>query len=190
MALLGYMQLGVAQEQANSISDVSIYLFEVIFMTHFVGFFISIIGTGFFLQKVGERRSLLLIPLMSGIFLMYFMFSGSSSFALGIALVVLKSINYAIGWPLRESLYIPTVKEIKFKSKSLIDSYGSKGGKLVGTKFGKWAGHFGSTISTSIHSFFFAGLIGAWFLTAFLLGRRFEWAVENNEVIGIDKEDE
>ncbi len=187
ITLLGYVQLGIAQQQANNISGVSIYLFEVIFMVHFVGFFISIIGTRFLLQKVGEKRSLLLIPLMSGLLLVYFMFSSSAA-AIGIVVVVLKSINYAIGWPLRESLYIPTVKEIKFKSKSLIDSYGSKSGKLTGSYVGKFVGKFTPTVATSLYSFFFAILIGIWFVVAFLLGRRFEWAIENNEVIGVEKE--
>ncbi len=188
ITVLGYVQLGVAQENASSISDVSVYLFQVIFMVHFVGFFISFFGTGALLQKFGEKRSLMLIPVVSGILLAYFMFSNSSAAALAIAIVVLKSVNYAVGWPVRESLYIPTVKAIKFKSKSWIDSFGSKFGKFGGYWFSFFVETFGKSYALSIYSFFFAGIIGLWFITARLLGRRFEWAVDHDEVIGTEKE--
>ena len=92
--------------------------------------------------------------------------------------------------PVRESLYLPTIKEIKFKSKSWIDAFGSKISKSTGSIFNVIASKMGSGFMLPMHSFFFATIIGFWFLLAFFLGRRFEQAIAHNEVIGSDKEDE
>jgi len=96
----------------------------------------------------------------------------------------LKSINLAFSWPVRESLYIPTVKEIKFKSKSWIDAFGSKFAKTSGSAFNWSTTQVSSAMYIPLHSFFFAGVVGLWFITAYLLGRRFDQAVAKNEVIG------
>jgi AAA family ATP:ADP antiporter len=102
--------------------------------------------------------------------------------------VVLRAINYAFSWPLRESLYIPTVKEIKFKSKSWIDAFGSKFAKSSGSALNILAKWIGPASYFATYSFFFTGIIGLWVGTAFLLGRRFERAVAKSEVIGVDEE--
>ena len=41
----------------------------------------------------------------------------------------------------------------------------------------------GSSTFYYVYGTFFTALIGAWFTTAFLLGRRYEKAVESNEII-------
>ena len=86
------------------------------------------------------------------------------------------------------SLYIPTVKEIKFKSKSWIDAFGTKFAKTGGSSFNVFAEYLGSNLVFLAYSFFFAGIIGIWFVAALLLGKRFEKALASNEVIGAQKE--
>lgn len=185
--VLSYLRLGVAQANAESISGVSSFLFQTIFLTHAMGFCISLLGTRTLLKQLGERVCLLLIPLLSGILLLYFIME-KSPYALMIAFVALKSLNYAFSWPVRESLYIPTVKEIKFKSKSWIDAFGSKFAKTSGSTFNFMTTQLGEGLLLSAYAFFFAGVVSLWFLAAFLLGKRFEKAIANNEVIGLDKE--
>lgn len=184
--VLAYLRLGVAQSSSTSISGVSGMLFQIIFLTHFVGFFISLFGTATLLKKLGERVCLMLVPVISGALLIFFVLSNQNPYALIAAYVVLKSVNYAFSWPVRESLYIPTIKEIKFKSKSWIDAFGSKFAKTSGGVFNLFAAGVAPALFLTVHSVFFVSLIGLWYLTAYLLGRRFERAVENNEVIGVD----
>ena len=50
-------------------------------------------------------------------------FYSTDPWALIVAFIALKSVNYAFSCPVRESLYIPTVKEIKFKSKTPLKSF-------------------------------------------------------------------
>lgn len=112
----------------------------------------------------------------------------SSASALAIAFILLRAINYAFSWPLRESLYIPTVKEIKFKSKSWIDAFGAKFAKTTGSGFNYIAVKLAPELFMSAYSVFFMGIVGSWFFAAYFLGRRFDKAVEHNEVIGVSSE--
>lgn len=187
--VLSYLRLGVAQSNAVTISGVSVFLLQIAFIAHFVGLIISLFGTRELLRRLGERVCLLLIPLLSGLVLFYFMFN-ATPYALVVAFVALRAINYAFSWPVKESLYIPTVKEIKFKSKSWIDAFGSKFAKTSGSAFNILTARVGQTMLLPIHSFFFALVIGVWFFAAYLLGKRFEWAVAHDEVIGAEDTEE
>ena len=183
--VLSYLRLSVAHSHADSISGVSGYLFMTIFFTHALGFVISLLGTRLLLKFLGVRICLLLIPLSIGATLLCFMLK-STPFTLMIAFGVLRAIYYAFSWPVRENLYIPTVKEIKFKSKSWIDAFGSKFAKANGSAFKILVSRVGEPLILSTYSFFFAGVISLWFVAAFLLGKRFDRILTKNEVIGLD----
>ena len=185
--VLGYLRLGAAETGAESISDVSKVLFEIAFKAHFIGFIISLIGTQALLSRLGTRVCLMLIPLSMGGILFYLIFE-TSPHGLRNAFVIFTALNYAFLAPVRESLYLPTVKEIKFKSKSWIDAFGSKFAKTAGSMFNVFASKMGASLMLPVYSFFFAGIVCMWFGVAFLLGRRFEKAVVNNEVIGSREE--
>lgn len=186
-AVLSVIRLGAAETGALTISDKTSYLFATAFGTHVLGFFISIVGTRTLLRYLGERICLLLIPLISGVFLLYMMIS-PTPFAYGTAFIALKAINLAFSWPIRESLYIPTIKEIKFKSKSWIDAFGSKFAKLNGNGFNSLVLSASQDLVLPLYRMFFGTIITLWFTTAFLLGKRFDWAVDNNEVIGYQED--
>jgi len=181
--VLSYQRVFIAQANANSVSDVSSYLFKIVFFTHLVGFLISLFGTRSLLARLGEKRCLLLIPLTTGLLLFFFILN-YSSVGLLIVFVIMRAINYGFSYPVRESLYIPTVKEIKFKSKNWIDAFGSKFAKSTGSLFNMMVCYLGQSIAFAAFS---AAIIGTWTLAAFLLGRRFDKAVANNEVIGSEE---
>ncbi len=184
--VFSYLRLGVAQTGADSLSAFTGNLFKLIFISHTIGFMIALFGTATLLRRLGERWCLLLIPIISGVLVLYVVITGLSPLAISVAFVSLKSVNYAFSWPVRESLYIPTVKEIKFKSKSWIDAFGSKFAKTTGSTFNILATGAGSFF-LQMHMLFFGVLVGLWTLTSWLLGKRFERAVKHNEVIGADE---
>lgn len=186
--VLSYLTVMLSQGY-GSMSGSLEYLLIIVCTTHFVGFGISYLGTRALFNKLGTRYCLLLIPISSGIVLGYYLLNSTSASALAIAFVILRAINYAFSWPLRESLYIPTVKEIKFKSKSWIDAFGSKMAKTTGSGFNYvTARQLAPQLFMSAYTAFFMGIVGAWFLAAYLLGRRFDKVVQNNEVIGVATE--
>ncbi len=181
--ILSYQRLSVAQSASNSVSDISYLLYQQMFYMHAIGFFISIIGTRILLQKLGERVCLILIPLVSGLLLLYFWMT-YTPFSLLLVFVCLKSVNYAFASPVRESLYIPTIKDIKFKSKSWIDAFGQKFARSFGSSFNIVSDLISPVMQFLFHGSMFVLVIGGWFVTAFLLGKRHAKAVKNNEVIG------
>lgn len=185
--VLSYQRVVIAQANATSVSDVSSFLFKIIFITHSIGFLISLLGTKTLLNKLGERLCLILIPVATGLLLFYFMFN-YNSWGLLTAFILMRAINYGFSYPVRESLYIPTVKEIMFKSKSWIDAFGSKFAKTGGSSFNMFAIYLGQNMIFTAYFFFFASIIGVWVIAAYLLGKRFEKALANNEVIGAEKE--
>lgn len=182
--VLSYLRLGVAEQTCGvNVSAKTAFLFKIYLITHLIGLVIALFGTRTLQSFLGTRACLLLVPLLTGCFL-FFMLTSSDSYAVVYAFIALKAINYAFSWPVRETLYIPTVKDIKFKSKSWIDAFGSKVARTSGSGVNVGMTHIGAAYFMAAHSFFFAGIVALWFLTAFFLGRRFEKAVAHNEVIG------
>ncbi len=182
-AVLGFLRLGAAQEGASSLSEMSSELFRVACITHLVGLIFTFVGTTPLLSLLGIRICLLLVPFFIGGFLLYLLYAPSSEAVVN-AFIAFKAIHYAFNFPLRESLYIPTVKEIKFKSKSWVDSFGSKIARTAGSFINVAATRFSDVLLLPMHSVVFACIIICWFFTAFLLGKKFDKAVKNNEVIG------
>lgn len=197
--VLNFQRIVVAQLSSSGIAEFCGNLYKPLFFMHSIGFFIALFGTRTLVQRLGERRCLLLIPGSAGVLVLLFMAHTwlgnpfmSVNAALMILFVLLRSINYAFSYPIREALYIPTVKEMKFKSKSWIDAYGSKIAKSFGSFFNLCTkqiaapGTFGFLM---VYSLFFGGMIGLWYIVAYLLGNRYERAVAQNEVIGLNAND-
>ena len=159
-------------------------------------------GLGKIGRKIGITRSLALMPILIGIniFIMTaaymgwlnWMAAGSSTFLLTVVFwvqVVSKGINYALGQPSKEQLYIPTSKEAKYKSKGWIEMFGSRGSKATGavikiaqqefilTTFG--AGMASTMFLMGISSV----IVVVWFFFALYAGRTNKHAVEHNEIV-------
>jgi len=183
--ILSYVRLGVAEKHASTLSGFSAYLFAIIIPAHVVGLIIALFGVRELMQQLGTRICLMVIPIFCGLLLVYILLNGSP-FGFAMAYALLKSVNLAFSWPVRESLYIPTTKEIKFKSKSWIDAFGSKFAKASGGVFNWVTTQLSASLTMPFHAFFFAGVVGAWFTTAYLLGRRYDRAIANNEVVGME----
>ena len=154
------------------------------FWSHFFGLIFSLIGVRFLLEKYGEKKCLLMIPVMIGLLLTYFMIVQTPDAMLHV-FIGLTTIHYSFSKPLIECLYIPTMKDIKFKAKSWIDTFGTKISKSAGSIFVDVVRTAlpGTSAFYYVYGAFFSVLIGAWCVTAYLLGRRYEKAVDSNEII-------
>ena len=180
--VIGYLRLGEANKQLTLASKCS-YLFGTIFITHLIALVISVVGTRPLLERLGERVCLLMAPVITGLIVLSYMIA---PWSLVFSYSALRSINFAFFWPVRESLYIPTVKEIKFKSKAWIDGIGSKLSKGSGSLFNMLF-VTARSVPVPILAAFCAPLIIVWCWSAYLLGRRFDQAVARGEVIGGDE---
>jgi ATP:ADP antiporter, AAA family len=184
---INYERLSTGQRLALCLSDQTRYLLQLDMYVHMVGVIITLVGTRALIQLLGERRSLIVVPVATGALVMYYLtaqMTDQSATIMAIVFVLMRSINYAFASPLRESLYIPTTKEMKFKSKSWIDAFGVKIAKGVGAAYSSLVVRLTASAMFSANMIFFTLIFALWTLTAHLLGRRYEQTVENNEVIG------
>lgn len=184
--VISVQRLVILKSAAESFSGFSGAMFEQRLIIHVIGFFVSFFGTRILLKVLGERACLLLNPMFIGLLLVYFMIMRDANAVL-IVYTGLGVLNYAFASPLRESLYIPTVKDIKYKSKSWIDSFGMKISKSVSSLFIKSVKNVvpGTVMFNVVYMSFFSTVIALWILVAWWLGRRYCKAIEKNEVIGL-----
>jgi len=182
--IMSLLRIKVAQSATASVAQMTQFLLGWVFIMQLAGFFIALIGTSTLLRKLGTKTCVMLIPIsMGGMVLVYIM--GATPLVLMATYTLMKMINYAFSSPVRESLYIPTLKDIKFKSKSWIDAFGSKFAKASGSTVNIAMGYMGPALLMPVYSLLFAIIIGAWFVAALLLGIRFDKAIEDKEVIGL-----
>ena len=170
---------------SSNLSQFTSFLLWQAILVHVVAFVVVLFGTRAIITFFGERRSLMLIPTVTGLSVVTFLISPSYSTAI-FAFVITRSINYALATPLRESLYIPTVKEIQFKSKSWIDGFGTKFAKTCASSFNMYSDGLAGTALLTVQTGFFGIAVVLWCIVSYLLGWRFEHAVKHNEVIGSD----
>lgn len=168
---------------SHTLSEFTAFLLWQALLVHLVAFFVVMFGTRALISYLGERRSLLVIPAATGLSMIAFVLRPSYSSAI-FAFVITRSVNYAFAAPLRESLYIPTVKEVQFKSKSWIDGVGTKFSKTCASSFNMYTDGLTGSVLLGVQTMFFGAVIGLWFVVAYVLGRRFEKAIKRNEVIG------
>ncbi len=180
--VFSYERLVIGKKITTNASEFSAYLFEQIFWVHAIGFVISLFGTRAIISYFGERKSLLVVPILIGITLLYFVFYPSDGILY--VFVLSRSLNYALTQPLRESLYIPTIRDVQFKSKSWIDGFGTKFAKTCGATFNDFVKNLSYSAHTFANSILFMMTAMLWILSSYWLGWRFEKAVKNNEVIG------
>ncbi len=169
----------------NTMGGFASFLMGQALIVHIFGLFIVVLGTRFIINALGELKALILVPVVTGISIFLFITYQTWETAL-IAFVVTRAVNYALAVPLRESLYIPTIDEIRFKTKSWIDGMGTKFSKMASSSFNVYVDGLANGQKLTMQSIFFSITISCWLFIAYLLGKRFEKAVANNEVIGED----
>lgn len=186
--VLGIQRTVILQSVAKSGAAFSGEMFKQRFLMHFTGLILSFLGTRILIKKLGERVCLVLIPIFTGALLFYFMMAYNEQAVLFV-FMSLGMLNYAFSSPLREALYIPTVKDIRFKSKAWIESFGQRFAKACGSgvigSIQKVA-TIGSPAYLALFSAFFAIIITLWTLVAYLLGRKYDSAIKKGEAIGAE----
>jgi AAA family ATP:ADP antiporter len=93
-------------------------------------------------------------------------------------MLIAKALGFALNQPSKEMLYIPTSKNIKYKSKAWIDMFGQRLAKASGMFVNRFIGPFVALTSTLT-----IGLVVVWALLASVMGKSFKRAVQNKELI-------
>ncbi len=122
-------------------------------------------------------------------------------------MVASKAVNYALNSPSMKQLYIPTTKDVRYKSQAWIESFGSRGSKAAGSAINdqhknvlltngpEWADKafakehmfkpedVGSFWYMAMSCYLFLGILAVWVFVALYLGRTYQRAVDNNKVV-------
>jgi len=186
--VLGIQRAVLVQAASKDAAAFSGTMFEQRFWMHFVGFILSFFGTRVLVKRLGEQVCLMLIPIFTGILLIYFMLTYNEQ-AILFVFMALGILNYAFASPLREALYIPTVKDIRFKSKAWIESFGQRFAKACGSGvIGsiQALAVIGTPLYLALFSGFFAIVVCLWTLVAYLLGRKYASVIKKGQAIGAE----
>lgn len=183
--VLNFQRIFLLKSVAKSMAGFTASMFWQRFQMHALGMVLSLVGVQPLLRKFGVRKCLLIVPVGISLLLLYFVLTLSPD-SIMYVFIGLGTINYSFSHPLREVLYIPTMKDMKFKSKAWIDTFGTKFSKGFGSLFAMVsAGSIaGGGFVMAVYSAFFGVLMTLWFIAAWLLGKRYEKAIDNDEIIG------
>ncbi len=145
-----------------------------------------LLGIGNIGRKIGLKLSLALVPLVMIAMTLVMFISPVLSVAFWV-MVVAKGINYALGQPSKEQLFIPTTKDAKYKSKAWVDMFGSRGSKAMGSVLKGGSNAVGKAFGAAASSMFLSGTAVAvcigWFFVTLFLGKKHKQAVEHNEFV-------
>lgn len=141
---------------------------------------VALLGTSFFLRTWGLAAWLLLYPLIISVIVLYiWLFHSLWTMVIGMAL--LKSLCYAVDQPCRDIMFIPTSRDIMFKSRSWIGAFGARFARGVSAGFVAVFSGMGSLIFYgSITSFC---LVGLWIPIARYVGNVNNKLVQEGKIL-------
>jgi AAA family ATP:ADP antiporter len=178
--ILEYQMLFLADTTYTSAEGLSVFLGYFGVATNGLALAFSVIGTSFFLRRFGLTFCLVMYPISVGLVILQ-VWAYSSLWILFAAMVAIKGLSYALNNPAKEILYIPTSKDVKFKTKGWIDMFGNRSAKALGAGINTFFDQaqalllYGSIISL--------GVVGVWILIALYVGRRNAGLVESGKII-------
>jgi AAA family ATP:ADP antiporter len=155
-----------------------------------LAFSMALLGTSYLIKKYGLRFCLLFYPVcLATAFISLFIFfklgspsAGELLWATFGVLIIAKGLGYAVNNPVKEIMYIPTSKDVKFKSKGWIDMFGSRTAKQTGAQVTNAFKHsipdlmvYGTMASL--------GLTAVWMLAAVYVGNKNRQLLKENQII-------
>lgn len=153
------------------------FLFNYALAVQSIACVFALLGTSYFQRKYGIRFCLVVYPILIGAFLVAYLMHPSLHTVTYLMLIG-KSLNYAFNQPAKESLYIPTIRNIKYKSKAWIDMFGMRFAKASGSLVNGLMGSY-----VGIVGMFALGCIGGWIFIAGLVGKTFTKVIEKKQLI-------
>lgn len=178
--VLDYQMKFIADDVYHSTEKVTEFLGLYGQCANFLAFVFALLGTSFIIRNFGLTFSLVAFPVTIGAVVCY-VWIYPTLWVLFAAMVAVKGLSYALNNPCKEIMYIPTSKDVKFKTKSWIDAFGSRSAKAGGSGINAFFTEmtslmfYGSLISL--------GIVGIWIIIAFYVGQTNHKLVEEGKII-------
>jgi len=182
------LQVLMSIEMNNNVMDMSSFMMIYTIMFQITSLAFAVFGTISLLKKFGLQICLMIGPVVAFASVAAFMILPSLTTIL-VIMIALRAMHYGFNMPLREMLYIPTVKDIQFKSKGWIDSFGRTFSKAFGSGFNEFSRYLPNSLGLFLSSAFSLFVILTWVITAFLMGKKYMQTVEDKKIIGAVDQD-
>ncbi len=183
IVIFDYRVLLVADQIHETAGALTSFYASYYFWMNFIGLLFAFFGT-VPLQRLLKFRTALFVYPVIALGIAWTTFFMPTANVLFIGLVLLRSLNYAVNHPTRESLYIPTTKEIKFKAKAWTDAFGSRFAKAAGSSFNIVTKALSQNNALLAGTLLTSTLLGIWMMVVSALEHTFKDAVEHNTIIG------
>jgi ATP:ADP antiporter, AAA family len=194
--LMGILVVSTAAQILSSIFDylMNVRVYEVLgslektiaffglygLITNGISCFFVLFGSSFLIRRFGLTACLIANPVALALVVgMVWIFPSLWVFVF--ADVAHKVFSYALNNPCKEIMYIPTSKDVQFKTKSWIDVQGMRTAKGLGAGIvAIWPAIAQLVIYGSVISL---GIIGLWLPVAHFVGKKNQQLVESGEII-------
>lgn len=181
------MEVLMSIETNNNIQAMSRFMMIYTGSFQALSFLFAFFGTTNFLRYIGVRVGVFVMPFLM-IVLGAVLFVYPSLNVVFFVLVISRALNYGFNNPIREVLYIPTIKDIQFKSKAWIDSFGRTISKSSGSVVNLLTAFQSVNVQAAIMFSFIMSVSSIWLVVAYFMGKKYVETINNNEVIGINNE--
>jgi AAA family ATP:ADP antiporter len=158
--------------------------------TNTLAFLMALLGTSYLIKRFGLRFGLLFFPVCLIIAFVslfaYFTYgsptSGTLLLATFIVMMVAKGLGYAVNNPVKEMMYIPTSKDVKFKTKGFTDVFGTRMAKMGGAQITDAYKHNLADLMI-FGTYFSLGCSFVWILAALYVGKKNAQLVKEGEIV-------
>lgn len=173
--IMSYQMFRLVETTFNDSGMRNKFLFDFALSVQIIAALFALFGTSFVQRRFGITFSLVSYPALLACLMFIYWYSPSLN-SIFYALLLAKALNYALNQPAKEVLYIPTSRNIKFKSKAWIDMFGLRFAKAIGSHINRTIGRFVVYVGG-----FSLSIIGLWICMASMLGAAYKKAVKNKE---------
>ncbi len=177
------MHVLMSIETNNQVHAMTSYMLFYTGSWQTLSFFFALFGATKLASMIGINRGLLIMPIVA-ILLAILPLLSPTFLTIFIVMVIMRALNYGINHPLREMLFIPTVKDIKFKSKAWIDSFGRTLSKTTGSTLNILSLSQSPYLLLAMQSLFACSVALVWVFIAVWVGKIYSKTLKNNAVIG------
>ncbi len=158
-----------------------------VFWMHTLGFVLAFVVTNFSLRFLSIKHCLMIMPIVAIGFISFYVLTGLSQVII-ILYVVMHAMNYSIAYPVRENLYVITSRDIQTKGKFSVDVLAPKSSRAFSQSFIFLNNNyiytaFGKSATSALNNIFLVVIASLWLITCVRMSKRYQRAVENDEII-------
>jgi len=166
------------------------FLAEYAVWTGVISTIFVLFGINSIQRKLGITTSLVLMPIFVAVATIMLKIYPVLGVAFWI-MVFAKAVNYALNAPTIKQLYIPTTKEVRYKSQGWIEMFGSRAAKSGGSAMNMTRGVFKARYGPIVGINFFLtlstvmslGIVAAWFFIAMYVAKTYNEATKAEKYV-------